>query len=103
MNQLRAVHPTTPIVLVEDRRYTNSWIQPNRDKGHTANHAALREAYDQLKAAGVPQLFYIPGDDLLGHDGEGAIDGSHPNDLGFLRQADVMEPILRSALAGQRD
>ena len=103
VNQLRAVHPTTPIVLVEDRRYTNSWIQPNRDKGHTANHAALREAYDQLKAAGVPQLFYIPGDDLLGHDGEGAIDGSHPNDLGFLRQADVMEPILRSALAGQRD
>lgn len=102
VNQLRAVHPTTPIVLVEDRRYTNSWIQPNRDKGHTANHAALKEAYDQLKAAGVTGLFYIPGDDLLGHDGEGAIDGSHPTDLGFVRQADVMEPILRRALADQR-
>ncbi|HEY0969107.1 MAG TPA: SGNH/GDSL hydrolase family protein [Opitutaceae bacterium] len=103
VNQLRAAHPSTPIVLVEDRRYTNVWIQPNRDKGHTANHAALRESYEKLQAAGVTGLFYIPGDDLLGHDGEGAIDGSHPNDLGFMRQADVMEPILRAALAGQRN
>jgi len=103
VKQLRAVHPNTPIVLVEDRRYTNVWIQPNRDKGHTANHAALRESYEKLLAAGVTGLFYIPGDDLLGHDGEGATDGSHPNDLGFMRQADVMEPILRAALASGQD
>jgi lysophospholipase L1-like esterase len=101
VNQLRAAHPSTPIVLVEDRRYTNVWIQPNRDKGHTANHAALRESFEKLQAAGVKGLFYIPGDDLLGDDGEGATDGSHPNDLGFMRQADIMEPVLRSALASQ--
>lgn len=101
VNQLRAAHPNTPIVLVEDRRYTNVWIQPNRDKGHTANHAALRESFEKLQAAGVKGLFYIPGDDLLGDDGEGATDGSHPNDLGFMRQADIMEPVLRSALASQ--
>jgi hypothetical protein len=100
VNQLRAARPATPIVLVEDRRYTNSWIQPKRDQDHSDNHAALREAYEKLKAAGVTGLFYIGGDDLLGADGEGATDGSHPNDLGFLRQADVMEPILRAALAG---
>ena len=101
VNQLRAARPATPIVLVEDRRYTNSWIQPKRDQDHSDNHAALREAYEKLKAAGVTGLFYIGGDDLLGADGEGATDGSHPNDLGFLRQADVMEPILRAALAGR--
>ena len=101
VNQLRAARPATPIVLVEDRRYTNSWIQPKRDQDHSDNHAALREAYEKLKAAGVSGLFYIGGDDLLGADGEGATDGSHPNDLGFMRQADVMEPILRAALAGR--
>ena len=101
INQLRAARPTTPIVLVEDRRYTNSWIQPKRDQDHSDNHAALREAYEKLKAAGITGLFYIGGDDLLGADGEGATDGSHPNDLGFMRQADVMEPILRAALAGR--
>ena len=101
VNQLRAAHPTTPIVLVEDRRFPNSWIQPNKNKFHNDNHAALRECFEKLKAAGITGLFYIPGDDLLGSDFEGTTDGSHPNDLGFLRQADVMEPILRAALAGR--
>ena len=41
---------------------------------------------------------YIPGDSLLGDDTEGATDGSHPNDLGFMRQADAFEPVLRQAL-----
>jgi len=98
VNQLRAARPETPIVLVEDRRNTNSWIHPDRAAHHTANHAALKEAYDQLQAAGVKKLFYIPGDGLLGDDGDGATDGSHPSDLGFYRQADVFEPVLREAL-----
>lgn len=98
VKQLRARRPDTPIVLVEDRRYTNSWITPGKDKFHTENHAALRTAYDALKAEGVTNLHYIPGDDLLGDDAEGAVDASHPSDLGFMRQAAVMEPIIRQAL-----
>ena len=98
VNQLRAAKPETPIVLVEDRRNTNSWIHPDKVKYHSDNHAALKESYDKLIAAGVKKLFYIPGDALLGDDGDGATDGSHPSDLGFYRQADVMEPVLREAL-----
>ncbi len=101
VNQLRAAHPATPIVLVEDRRNTNSWILPKRNQHHTDNHAALRECFEKLQAAGVTGLHYIPGDALLGDDSEGTTDGSHPNDLGFLRQADVFEPYLRAALAGR--
>jgi hypothetical protein len=101
VQQLRAARADTPIVLVEDRRNTNAWILPIRNQHHTDNHAALRECFEQLKAAGVKGLFYVSGDDLLGHDAEGATDGSHPNDLGFVRQADVMEPVLRTALKGR--
>jgi hypothetical protein len=98
VKQLHAAHPETPIVLVEDRRNTNSWILPARDQFHTENHAALRESYDALKKEGVANLYYIPGDALLGDDAEGATDGSHPNDLGFMRQAAVFEPVLRPLL-----
>jgi hypothetical protein len=56
-------------------------------------------AFDTLLKEGVVRLHYIPGDNLLGNDSEGATDASHPNDLGFMRQADVMEPVLKSALA----
>jgi lysophospholipase L1-like esterase len=98
VKQLRAARPETPIILVEDRRNTNSWITPARDAFHTQNHAALRETFDALKKEGVARLYYIPGDALLGDDTEGATDGSHPNDLGFMRQAAVFEPVLREAL-----
>ena len=43
-------------------------------------------------------LSYISGDALYGTDAEGANDASHATDLGFMRQADVFEPVLRAAL-----
>jgi len=98
VQQLRAAKPTTPIVLVEDRRFTNDWILPAKRQFHTDNHAALRTAYETLVKEGVKNLFYIPGDALYGTDTEGATDASHANDLGFMRQADIFEPILRSGL-----
>lgn len=98
VRQLRAARPDTPILLVEDRRNTNSWILPERDRYHDGNHAALKAAYEALKKEGIKKLYYIPGDELYGTDSEGATDASHASDLGFMRQADVMEPVLRQAL-----
>lgn len=101
VKQIRAVRPTTPIVLVEDRRNTNSWILPARNQHHTDNHAALRECLAALQKEGITGLYYLAGDDLLGDDAEAATDGSHPSDLGMVRQADRFEPVLRKALAGR--
>lgn len=98
VRQLRAARPDTPIVLVEDRRNTNSWIHADRARHHDANHAALKQAFAGLRAEGVKRIHYIGGDHLLGDDAEGATDGSHPSDLGFMRQADAMEPVIREAI-----
>ncbi len=98
VEQIRKSKPETPIVLVEDRRFTNDWITPAKQKFHTDNHAALKAAYDELVKRGVTQLYYIQGDKLYGDDTEGATDASHANDLGFMRQAEIFEPVLRKAL-----
>ena len=98
VRQLRAARPETPIVLVEDRRYTNDWILPERQKHNDENHVALRESFESLQKDGVKKLYYIPGDHLLGDDDEGSTDGSHPSDLGFVRQTAIFEPVLRQAL-----
>lgn len=98
VKMLRAKHPTTPIVLVEDRVHQNAWLLEGTRKGHEANHAALREAYETLQAEKVPNIFYLTGNDLLGDDGEGTVDGSHPTDLGFMRQAAEFEKVLRPLL-----
>lgn len=101
VKQLRRARPDTPIVLVEDRRYTNAWIRPEKDAFHDRNQAALRAAYVGLLADGVEGLYYIEGDHLFGDDGDGAVDGSHPTDLGFWRQAEVFKPVLEEALKGR--
>ena len=50
------------------------------------------------KADGVADLHYLEGGNQLGDDGEGAVDGSHPTDLGFMRMADVFTPAIAPLL-----
>ena len=97
---LRAAHPVTPIVLVEDRTMQDSFLIAGRmEYYHLKDRAALKAAYEHLQKIGVKNLYYIPGDHLFGDDGEGSVDGSHPTDLGFTRQAEIfaqtLEPILK--------
>jgi hypothetical protein len=95
VRKLRAAHPDTPIVLVEDRTMQDSFLIAGRmEYYHRKDRAELKLAYERLKAAGVKNLYYIPGDNLFGDDGEGSVDGSHPSDLGFMRQADIFARVL---------
>ncbi|MBC8116275.1 MAG: hypothetical protein H7062_17950, partial [Candidatus Saccharimonas sp.] len=94
VQQLRAARPDTPIVLVEDRVYTDAWLIASKQSRNDGNHAALKKSFEELIAAGTKQLHYIPGTDLLGDDNDGAVDSSHPNDLGFARQAEAFDKVL---------
>lgn len=96
---LRKARPTTPILLVEDRTYANAPVLPALAKRNADSRAACRKAFDTLVAAGDRNLFYLAGDRLIGDDGEGTVDGSHPTDLGFMRQADAFAAALRPVLA----
>jgi len=98
VKKLRELKPNVPILLVEDREFTNSRFIESRRKFHAANQAALKTAFDHLKADGDELLWYLEGGDLLGQDGDGATDGSHPNDLGMMRYADAYEKVLKEML-----
>ena len=95
---LRKTHPTTPIVLVEDRSYPNSFLAASSRERNVEGRKALKKAYERLKEGGDKNLYYIDGEIQLGDDGEATVDNSHPNDLGFMRQSKVfmraLEPIL---------
>ena len=98
LRALREHRPDTPIVLVEDRTYTNTWAIPSRRARHEGSRRELRAAYDTLIAEGDRNLVYLEGEHLLGDDEEGTVDSSHPTDLGFMRMADIFEPILRGLI-----
>ena len=74
-------------------------VLPGVAKRNTESRAANKKAFDALVAAGDKNLFYLTGDKLIGDDGEGTVDGSHPTDLGFMRQADAFIESLTPILA----
>ena len=95
VRQLREARPDTPILLVEDRTYANAPFIAGKQTRHEEARAALRQAYKKLTKAGFKQLGYVEGESLLGDDRDDTTDGSHPNDLGFFRQANALEPAIR--------
>ena len=99
---LRKARPNTPILLVEDRTYANASLLPAQAAHNAANRAALKKAFDELVARGDKQLYYLPGDKLIGDDGEGTVDGSHLTDLGFMRQAETFQACLTGLLTPDR-
>lgn len=102
VKKLRTAHPLTPIVLVEDRTMQDSFLIAGRmEYYHLKDRAELKAAYDRLQMDGVKNLYYIPGDHLFGDDGEGSVDGSHPTDLGFTRQAEIFAQVLKPLLKSQ--
>ena len=98
VEQLHNARPEVPILLVEDRVNTGAWLRKGKTSYHQKNHAALITAYQQLVSDGFKNVHYLGGDKLLGVDGEGATDGSHPNDLGMVRYANAYEPALRNLI-----
>ncbi|MFT4516257.1 MAG: lysophospholipase L1-like esterase [Planctomycetota bacterium] len=98
VRQLRAARKNTPILLIEDRSFTNAWFDKGRHAEHVQRRKALRNAFDALRKDGVKGLHYLEGDKLLGTDSEAATDGSHPSDLGMMRQAEAVTAALRPLL-----
>jgi hypothetical protein len=92
---IREKHPATPILLVEDRTYSNAFLVEFRRHANESNRKALRASYESMQADGITGLHYLEGNGLLGQDSEDTVDGSHPTDLGFFRQANAFEIALR--------
>jgi lysophospholipase L1-like esterase len=98
VDTIRKARPATPIVLVENVVYQNAEFIASRRESYQGKNAALRKIYGERIAAGDQNLYYIRAEELLGDDGEGTVDGTHPTDLGFLRMSEavvrVVQPLL---------
>ncbi|MGI6401734.1 MAG: SGNH/GDSL hydrolase family protein [Thermoguttaceae bacterium] len=103
VKKLRELRPDVPILVVEDRWYSNSWIKPGSFDHNQRNHEAIRRAFDTL-CEEYDELYYLSADNLLGEDldDDGTVDGSHPNDLGMYRQANALEAAIRPILEKTR-
>ena len=87
---LRAKRPDVPIVMAEQ---CDVYC-----KGQSTKDKFVRSLYDKLIAEGWKNLVYLPKDDMYVGDGEGTVDGCHPNDLGMMSMAKAFGKAVKTAL-----
>lgn len=90
---LEKAHPGIPILFVEDVRFPHCRFDKRIAKEVNDLNVRVKEVYDQL-AARYPNLYFLSSVDMVGHDHEAFVDAIHFTDLGFIRYADLLEPIL---------
>ncbi len=82
LDVIRSAHPDTPILVITPIYAAHeSWSRDARLEGM---RELIRQVAAQRIAAGDHHLEIVEGTDLLGPSrGDGLVDGTHPNDLGF--------------------
>ncbi len=98
IHTIRRFHPQVPIIVIQTVA---------REKGtfdqQVAAVVALKDLYSNQEIKKLQEqdkhLYLIRADGLLGHDQEGTTDGIHPNDLGFDRMLQTIQPAILSILS----
>ena len=87
---IRKKQPTTPIIFVENPMYTFAVLDEDTRNLINEKNLALKKEYHKMIEQGYQNIYYISGEDALGTDQEGTVDGVHFTDLGFSRYADFL-------------
>lgn len=98
VKELRKKHPNTPILMIESINREISNYNLKWQKRLLEQNGNFKKEYTRLLASGEKNLYYIPADDLIGHDSEGTVDGTHPTDVGFSRMIDIIAPKIKEIL-----
>ena len=59
---------------------------------------ALKEIFNHLKKRNEKNIILISSKNMLGEDGEATVDGIHFTDLGMMRYADLVCPVIKKAI-----
>ena len=88
-----------PILVISKIRYAEQFHSPKGLQAARALAGFQRDLVGKRRAAGDTHLHFLDGSTLLGDRAdECTVDGVHPTDLGFMRMADGIEPVLRTLL-----
>lgn len=97
---LRQAHPRTQILVLSKIPYSTEDFHSQARAARLASRDYQRYTVDNLRLCGDGRIHFFDGSDLLGRDWpESTVDSVHPNDLGFMRMADTLTPVLQRILA----
>ncbi|MFC5402837.1 SGNH/GDSL hydrolase family protein [Cohnella soli] len=95
----RERHPDVPIVVISKIQYSGDRYYEKMQSLHEGRKKVQEETVERLRREGDANIHFVDGSNLLGEDAEECtVDGVHPTDLGFIRMAKSLEPIIRELL-----
>lgn len=100
---LRAKHPVTPVIFVEDPVFTHSLFDGRIAKEVADKNSMLDMVFKDLKKSGWKDIYLVRSGKMIGEDGEATVDGIHFTDLGFVRYTALMLPVLQEVINKNSD
>ncbi len=99
LNILREAQPQTPLLATTPIFYNQELWSEEFQQTVGEKRDIIRAAVQAQKQEGDRGVYVLEAADYLGADfTDGAVDGGHPNDLGFARMAEGMRPRLAEIL-----
>lgn len=95
---LRDKHPQTPILFIEDPIFPHTRFDQRVAEEVVRKNKALQTLFQSLKIKGERNIYFLSSEDILGQDGEATVDGIHFTDLGFMRYADILCPVIKKMI-----
>ncbi|WP_455584149.1 SGNH/GDSL hydrolase family protein [Bacteroides sp.] len=92
---VRSRHPNTPIIFLEDPIFTHTRFDQRIAEEVTQKNETLHAFFQSLKKRGEKNIYLISSKNMLGHDGEATVDGIHFTDLGMMRYAELVYPVIK--------
>ena len=91
---IREKNPDLPIVMLSRCSFP---FEPERSEPY---RKVIETTYQNALAAGDKNVYFVNGQTLFGDMDRDlcTVDNAHPTELGFLRMANALEPLLRSIL-----
>lgn len=94
---IRTKAPETTILFIENPIFPQATYDTYIRKQIDSKNEALNNIFNKLKEKD-PNIFLIPSHNVIGYDMEATVDGIHFTDLGFMRYAEYLLPILQTHL-----
>jgi len=91
---IREARPCLLVVIISKPDF-DSGIEINKKR-----REVIYSTYKKAVASGDSYVHFIDGETLFGKENRDSctVDGCHPNDLGFMRMAEVIHPVIKRAL-----
>ena len=94
----RDKHPRTPIIFIEDPVFAHALFDKKIAIEINKKNKAVNSVFKSLKTKGEKNIYIISSEKMLGEDGEATVDGIHFTDLGMMRYADLVCPVIKKVL-----